>query len=120
MIGFAVASYRENKMGGLIAQGLGTSMLQIPNIIKNPRIWIPAIVASAILGPISTAVLKLESSAGTSGLVGQIAMIETMGASTYVITSIVLMHFILPGIIAFVVSEWMRKKRWIKRGDMQL
>ncbi|TJX67694.1 PTS sugar transporter subunit IIC [Soehngenia saccharolytica] len=125
MIGFAVASYRENKMGGLIAQGLGTSMLQIPNIIRNPRIWIPAIVASAILGPISTAVLKLESSAigagmGTSGLVGQIAMIETMGASTYVITSIILMHFILPGIIAFVVSEWMRKKRWIKKGDMQL
>ena len=95
MIGFAVASYPENKMGGLIAQGLGTSMLQIKNIVRNPLIWIPAIVASAILGPISTFVLQMESNAlgagmGTSGLVGQFAMIDTMGTSVYVILLIIL------------------------------
>lgn len=78
MIGFAVASYRENKMGGLIAQGIGTSMLQIPNIVKNPLIWLPPTIASAILGPISTVVFKMRNNPigagmGTSGLVGQIA-----------------------------------------------
>ncbi|NMA49582.1 MAG: PTS sugar transporter subunit IIC [Tissierellia bacterium] len=125
MIGFAMASYRENGMGGFVAQGLGTSMLQVPNIIRNPLIWIPAIIASAILGPISTFVLKMTSNAlgagmGTSGLVGQVAMIETMGASVYVMLLILLMHFVFPGIIAFSVSEWMRKKGYIKKGDMSL
>ena len=125
MIGFAVASYRENGFGGLIAQGLGTSMLQIANIIKKPLIWIPAIVASAILGPISSQVLKMTSNSigagmGTSGLVGQFAMIDTMGASTKTFILIAFMHFILPGLISFGVSEWMRKKGFIKKGDMKL
>lgn len=125
MIGFAIASYRENGFGGLIAQGVGTSMLQISNIIKNPLIWIPAVVASAILGPISSQVLRMTSNSigagmGTSGLVGQFAMVDTMGATPRTFILIALMHFILPGIIAFGVSEWMRKKGWIKKGDMKL
>lgn len=125
MIGFAVASYRENGFGGLIAQGLGTSMLQISNIIKNPLIWLPAIVASAILGPISSQVLRMTSNSigagmGTSGLVGQFAMIDTMGASTKTFILIAFMHFILPGFISFGVSEWMRRKGFIKKGDMKI
>lgn len=125
MIGFAIASYRENGFGGLIAQGIGTSMLQIPNIIKNPLIWIPAIISSAILGPVSSALLKMESNAvgagmGTSGLVGQFAMIETMGASPKVLIMILMMHFVLPGVISFAVSEFMRERGLIKSGDMKL
>ena len=125
MIGFAVASYKENGFGGFIAQGIGTSMLQISNIVKNPKIWIPAIVSSAILGPISSAVLKMEGNMigagmGTSGLVGQFAMIDTMGASPKVLVSIFLMHFIFPAILTLSISESMRKKGWIKTGDMKL
>lgn len=125
MVGFAVASYKENGLGGLIAQGIGTSMLQMPNIIKNPLIWLPAIIASAILGPISSAVLKMQNNAigagmGTSGLVGQFAAIDVMGASPIVLITILLMHFILPGLIAYGVSEWMRNKGLIKPGDMKL
>lgn len=125
MIGFAIASYKENGLGGLIAQGIGTSMLQISNIVKNPLIWIPAIVASAILGPISSFLLKMTSNSigagmGTSGLVGQFAMIDTMGASPRIFMMIIFMHFIFPGIIAYGVSEWMRKRGWIKKGDMKL
>ncbi len=125
MIGFAVSSYRENGFGGLIAQGIGTSMLQISNIVRNPLIWIPAIVASAILGPISTYVFKMSSNSigagmGTSGLVGQFAMVDVMGASPRTLILILLMHFILPAIISLGVSKWMRKKGWIKSGDMKL
>lgn len=125
MIGFAVASYRENGIGGFIAQGIGTSMLQVPNIVKNPLIWIPAIVSSAILGPISTKILQMESDMigagmGTSGLVGQFATIDVMGGSTKTLILIILMHFILPGLISFGVSEWMRKRGLIKLGDMKL
>ena len=125
MIGFAVASYRENGIGGFIAQGIGTSMIQMSNIVKNPLIWIPAIVSSAILGPISSYVLKMEGNSigagmGTSGLVGQFATIDTMGSSPRVIVLIILMHFILPGIIWFIISEWLRKIGWIKKGDMTL
>ena len=125
MIGFAVASYRENGIGGFIAQGIGTSMLQVPNIVKNPLIWLPAIISSAILGPISTKLLQMESNAigagmGTSGLVGQFATIDVMGGSTTTLVLILMMHFILPGLISFAVSEWMRKKGLIKFGDMKL
>ena len=113
MIGFAVASYKENGIGGFIAQGIGTSMLQMPNIIKNPLIWIPAIVASAILGPISTKVLQMEGTPmgagmGTSGLVGQFATIDAMGANPRTLILILLMHFILPGLISYIVAEWRR------------
>ena len=125
MIGFAVASYRENGIGGFIAQGIGTSMIQMSNIVKNPLIWLPAIVSSAILGPISSYVFKMEGNSigagmGTSGLVGQFATIDTMGSSPRVIVLIILMHFILPGIISFIISEWLRKIGWIKKGDMTL
>ncbi|MFW6030531.1 MAG: PTS transporter subunit IIC [Halanaerobiales bacterium] len=123
MVGFAVASYRENKFGGLLAQGIGTSMLQIPNIIKNPLIWIPPIITSAILGPIATVVFRMKNSPigagmGTSGLVGQIATHDVMGSSA--IPFIILLHFILPAIITFLISEYMRKKSYIKQGDMLL
>lgn len=125
MIGFAVSSYDENGFGGFIAQGIGTSMLQIPNIVRKPRIWLPAIITSAILGPISSVVLKMESSSigagmGTSGLVGQIAVLDTMGYDIKVIIEILLMHFILPGIISFYISRFMKKRGYIKRGDMKL
>lgn len=125
MIGFAVISYRENGPGGLIAQGIGTSMLQVPNIIRNPLIWIPAIIASAILGPVSTVILGMKSNStgagmGTSGLVGQFAVIETMGSSVEVLIQIGLMHFILPAILSLLVARWMRRVNLIKPGDLKL
>lgn len=129
MVGFAVASFRENKVNGLLAQGLGTSMLQIGNIVKKPIIWLPAIVASAVLGPISTIVFKMPnnptgSGMGTAGLVGQINAYQTMiegGMSTgMALFQIGLMHFVLPAVIALAVSEFMRKKKWIVDGDMKL
>lgn len=128
MIGFAVISYRENKMDGLLAQGLGTSMLQMPNIVKNPKIWIPSIISSAILGPISTMVFGMTSNAvgsgmGTAGLVGPISTFTTMIETTspaIVVGEIVLMYFVLPAAISLGVSEFMRKKGWIKFGDMKL
>ncbi|NBI06346.1 PTS transporter subunit IIC [Senegalia massiliensis] len=123
MIGFAVMSFKENGIGGFIAQGFGTSMLQIPNIIKNPRIWIPPIIASAILGPISTVVFemqnnKLGAGMGTSGLVGQFATLETMGMTG--IVGILILHFILPAIITLIISSWMKKKGLIKINDMRI
>ncbi len=128
MIGFAVASYRENKFGGLLAQGLGTSMLQIPNIVRRPLIWLPAILTSAILGPISTMVFKMESNAtgsgmGTAGLVGPIMSFQTMIEKTSPQMALllnILMYFILPGVLAFIISEFMRKKKLISHGDMLL
>ena len=123
MVGFAVISYRENGFGGLIAQGLGTSMLQVPNIIKTPYIWIPPILASAILGPIATVVMKMETSSigagmGTSGLVGQIATVSVMGMSS--IPKIILIHFILPAATTFAISSYMIRKGYIKHSDMKL
>lgn len=125
MIGFAVSSYRENGFGGFIAQGIGTSMIQIPNIIKNPKIWIPPTIASAIVGPLSTRLFKIEcnkigAGMGTSGLVGQFATIDVMGANAKTFISILIIHFILPGVISFLISEWMRKKGYIKENDMKL
>ena len=129
MVGFAVASYRENKVNGLLAQGLGTSMLQIGNIVKKPIIWMPAIVASAILGPVSTMVFKMTNNAtgsgmGTAGLVGQINTYQDMVAAgadpAMVLVKIVVLHIILPTIIALIVSEFMRKKGMIADGDMKL
>lgn len=128
MIGFAVISYRENKVGGLLAQGLGTSMLQMPNIIRKPVIWLPAILTSAILGPISTRVLGMVSNAkgsgmGTAGLVGPLMTYQTMapefGAAVTLI-EIAVMYFALPAVLCFVISEGMRKLGWIKSGDLKL
>lgn len=129
MVGFAVASYRENKLGGLLAQGVGTSMLQMPNLVKHPQLWIPPIIASAILGPISSAVLKMEcyasgSGMGTSGLVGQFmtysAMVDSGKDPAIIVIEIIVMHFIAPALITLAVSEFMRKKKWISFGDMKL
>ncbi len=128
MVGFAVASFRENKIGGLLAQGIGTSMLQIPNIVRNPLIWLPAILSSAILGPIGTLVLKMTNNAtgsgmGTAGLVGQIMTWQTMTASepsTIVLIKIFVIHIILPAIVTAAIAEFMRRKKWIKQGDMKL
>lgn len=129
MVGFAVASYRENKLGGLISQGIGTSMIQMPNIVRKPVIWLPPIITSAILGPISTCVLKMTCDAsgagmGTSGLVGQLVTYSTMvgaGVSpTVAIIEIVVMHFIAPAVLTLLISEGMRKLNIIKFGDMKL
>lgn len=129
MVGFAVASYRENKMGGLIAQGVGTSMLQVPNIVKKPVIWLPAILSSAILGPVASAVFKMTSTPvgsgmGSAGFVGQFAAYASMTeggmGSIPALGLILLMHFILPAAITLAISEWMRKKGMIKAGDMSL
>ena len=129
MVGFAVASFRENGFGGLVAQGVGTSMLQVPNIVKKPIIWLPAIISSAVLGPIASAVLKMTSTPvgsgmGSAGFVGQIAaygsMVEGGMAPGLAIALIVIMHFVLPGVVAFLISEAMRKMGLIKQGDMSL
>lgn len=129
MVGFAVASYRENKAGGLIAQGVGTSMLQVPNIVKKPVIWLPAILSSAILGPIASAVFGMTSNPvgsgmGSAGFVGQFAAYETMTqggmGSIAALGLIALMHFILPAAITLLISEFMRRKGIIKQGDMSL
>ena len=128
MVGFAVASYRENKIGGLVAQGIGTSMLQVPNIVRKPVIWLPAILSSAILGPVGTMVFKMTSNAtgsgmGTAGLVGQIMTWQTMvpaESGTIVLIKILLIQIILPAVLTLAISEYMRKKGWIKYGDMKL
>lgn len=128
MIGFAVASYKDNKVNGLLAQGLGTSMLQIGNIVKKPIIWLPAIISSAILGPLATMVFHMTNNStgggmGTAGLVGQITTYQTMvetEAAWSVLSKIGLLHFVLPGLFAWVVVTFMRKKGWIKEGDMKL
>ena len=123
MIGFAFMSFRENGIGGLISQGLGTSMLQIPNIWKNWRIWIPPTAASMITGPISTCLLKMTNNAagagmGTSGLVGQFNAVAEMGASA--LPEIALVHFILPAVLTVLIAIPMRKKGWIREGDLKL
>ena len=129
MVGFAVASYRENKVNGLLAQGLGTSMLQIGNIMKKPIIWLPAIISSAVLGPLATLVFHMTNNAtgsgmGTAGLVGQITTYQTMVSAgenaTSVLFKIILLHFVLPAILSLGISEFMRKKGWIQDGDMTL
>lgn len=128
MVGFAVASYRENKVGGLVAQGIGTSMLQVPNIVRKPIIWLPAILSSAILGPVGTMLFKMTNNAtgsgmGTAGLVGQIMTWQTMTAveaPSVVLVKILLIQIILPAIVTLLISEFMRKKSWIKFGDMKL
>jgi uncharacterized membrane protein len=123
MIGFAVASFRENGTGGLIAQGLGTSMLQIPNIIRNPWIWVPPTAAAAVLGPVSTVIFRMENSSigagmGTSGLVGQVSTLGVMGSSAW--PGILLLHFLLPAVLSLLFSEILRRTGRIRPGDMKL
>ena len=128
MVGFAVASYSDNKIGGLISQGLGTSMLQVPNILKKPVIWLPPIISSAILGPIASCVLKMENNAigsgmGTSGLVGPIMGFQVMTQTqtqVWALIQIFIMYFVLPGALTLAIAETMKKLGWIKKGDMAL
>ena len=129
MIGFAVMSYRDNGLGGSFAVGIGTSMLHMPNIIKNPKIWIPPTLTAAILGPLATIIFKMEniplgSGMGTCGLVGQIGTLTAMasigrgGVNTYF--AILLLHFILPALLALFFTFILRKINWIKDGDLKL
>ena len=128
MIGFAVASWRENKFSGFLAQGIGTSMLQIPNIVRRPLIWLPVILSSAVLGPIGTMLLHMTNNAtgsgmGTAGLVGPLMTWQVMTqseAGVIVLGKIILIQFILPAAVTLLISEFMRKKKWIRQGDMKL
>ena len=137
MVGFAVLSFRENRWGGLLAQGLGTSMLQMGNIVRNPRIWIPATLTSAITGPLATCVFKLQmngpevaSGMGTCGLVGQIGVytgwVNDIAAGTKTaITAmdwigLILICFILPGVLTWLFGLFFRKIGWIRENDLKL
>lgn len=130
-------SFRENKWGGLAAQGLGTSMLQMGNIVRNPRIWIPPTIAAAICGPIATCIFQLQmngaaiaSGMGTCGLVGQIGVytgwitdinngVKT-AITTWDWTGLILISFILPAVITYFLSLYFRKKQWIRPNDLKL
>lgn len=125
MVGFAVISFRENRWGGLVAQGLGTSMLQMGNIIRRPIIWIPPTLAAAICGPISTMVFKLECTGvaagmGTCGLVGPIGVVSDMGVTANSIVGIAAACILLPAVLSLLFSEIMRKLGWIRENDMLL
>lgn len=142
MVGFAVMSYKENKIGGLIAQGLGTSMLQMPNIMRNPKIWLPPTLASAITGPMATVLFKIEmngapisSGMGTSGMVGPIGVItgwlnpsetalsygaKALDAGLMDYVNLLLISIILPAIITYLIAIPFRKMNWIKENDLKL
>ncbi|MBE6336147.1 MAG: PTS sugar transporter subunit IIC [Lentimicrobiaceae bacterium] len=124
MVGFAVMSFRENRWGGFISQGIGTSMLQMPNIIKNPLIWIPPTLSAAITGPISTCLFQLENvpigaGMGTCGLVGPFGIITAMPeGGTKMWLGILLICFVLPAILTWIFGEIFRKLNWIKENDL--
>ena len=128
MIGFAVMSFKENGWGGLLAQGLGTSMLQVPNILRRPQIWLPPIIASAIVGPISTIVFQMTNTPtgagmGTSGLVGQFGAWAAMSSTTpapMLIFEIILVHFVLPAVITLIFAAILRRAGWIRPQDLKL
>ena len=137
MIGFAVMSFPENGIGGLVSQGIGTSMLQMGNIVKNPRIWIAPIVTSAITGPVATCIFHLRmdgaavsSGMGTCGFVGQIGVYSgwvksitegTRGAITaFDWAGLILISFVLPAVLAPLINLMVRKLGWVKDGDMKL
>lgn len=137
MVGFAVMSFKENRWGGLVAQGIGTSMLQMGNIVHNPRIWLPPTIASAITGPIATCLFHLRmdgaaisSGMGTCGFVGQIGvytgwLADIEAGTKAAITSfdwagLILISFILPAVITWVIGQFFRRKGWIREGDLKL
>lgn len=126
MIGFAVISFKENRWAGLVAQGLGTSMLQMPNIVRHPQIWIPPTLAAAITGPLSTCVFHLEnipigSGMGTCGLVGPIGIFTAMpDGGTMMWLGLVLVCFVIPAVLSLLFSEIMRKAGWIKAGYLKI
>lgn len=125
MVGFAVISFRENKWGGVVAQGLGTSMLQMGNICRRPQIWIPPTLAAAICGPVSTMVFKLQcvgvsAGMGTCGLVGPIGVVQATEHTVGMWIGLVLCCVVLPGVLSLAFSEIMRKLGWIRFGDLKL
>ena len=125
MVGFSVSSYRENGIGGLLALGLGTSMLQIANAIKNPFILLPPTIAGALLAPAATVLFQMQNTPegagmGTSGFVGQIFTLTAMEFSWLIVVYIMLLHFIGPALISYPVSEYLRKKDLIRFGDMAI
>ena len=126
MVGFAVMSFKENRWGGLVSQGIGTSMLQMPNIIKNPLTWIPPTLTAAITGPVATCVFQLENvpigaGMGTCGLVGPFGIITAMPeGGTKMWLGILLVCFILPAILTWIFGEIFRKMNWIKEGDLNI
>ncbi len=137
MIGFAVMSFKENRWGGLVAQGVGTSMLQMPNLVKNPRCWLPPVLASAITGPLATCLFKLQmngapvsSGMGTCGFVGQIGVYtgwinDVASGAKAAITpmdwvALVLICFVLPGVLSWLFCKVFRKIGWIREGDLKL
>ncbi|MBM7554925.1 PTS transporter subunit IIC [Thalassobacillus pellis] len=125
MIGFATISYRDNGIGGWLAQGIGTSMLQVANILKKPIILVPPTVAGAVLAPLASVWFDMVNNPmgagmGTSGLVGQIMTFESMGFSWDIFLIILFLHIIAPAIISFVIAEWFRRKGWIRPGDMKI
>ncbi|MGL4584736.1 MAG: PTS transporter subunit IIC [Flavobacterium sp.] len=128
MIGFAVISYKDNGIKGVLAQGLGTSMLQVPNIYKNWKIWIPPTLTAAIVGPIAILFFDmqntaLESGMGSCGLVGQIGTFNAMKTSystTYILLAIIGLQIILPMVLSYIIYYVMKKREWIKDGDMKL
>ncbi len=125
MVGFAACSFRENKWGGVVSQGLGTSMLQMGNICRNPRIWIAPTLASAICGPLSTMIFKLECTGvsagmGTCGLVGPIGIVSATGTGAMTWIGIALLCVVLPAVLSIVFTEIFRKIGWIREGDMKL
>jgi uncharacterized membrane protein len=142
MVGFAVMSFYENRWGGLVSQGLGTSMLQMGNIVKKPVIWLPAIITSAITGPIATCLFRLQmngapinSGMGTCGLCGQIGVwtgwlnpgekAVELGLTAITPTAmdwigLILICFVLPAVLSYVFCEMLRKMGWIKEGDLKL
>lgn len=125
MIGFAVISYKENGVGGIFAQGIGTSMLQISNIVNNWWILAPPTIAAAITGPISTCIFRMTnipagSGMGTSGLVGQIGTFTSMGFTVSTLFSVLLVHFFLPAVLAIIINQLLKKAGKIKLGDYRL
>jgi uncharacterized membrane protein len=142
MVGFAVMSFKENRWGGLVSQGIGTSMLQMPNIVRNPRIWIAPIVTSAITGPIATCIFKLEmngaainSGMGTCGLCGQLGVwtgwlspsadaikngAVAITPTTFDWLGLILISFVLPAVICPLINQLCRKAGWVKDGDLTL
>ena len=142
MVGFAIMSFRENGWGGLVSQGLGTSMLQVPNIVRNPRIWIPPTLAAAITGPIATCVFKLQmngapinSGMGTCGLCGQIGVwtgwlnpsekalemgLTAITPGTFDWLGLALICFVLPAVLSWIFCEILRRMGWIREGDLKL
>ena len=134
MLGFAVISYPDNGVGGLVAQGLGTSMLQVPNLMRKPVLWIPPVLTSAILGPVSTCIFQLRnngaaisSGMGTAGLVGPIGIItgwsnmpEGYAIGAFDWLGMILVCFVLPVLLSWAIGKFMRKKGWIKEGDLKV